>query len=668
MKKVLRILIILILLAGVVYVAITYFFKPTSDFQSIYLVPANAAFIIESDDPIDAWQTITQSNSWNKLRHVNFFSELNEDIQSLDSIVEDNRILTKIFGHARLMVSCHPYAPGKYDYLYILNAGRITRLHNPENLISSIMGDNYPLTSRNYKGTELYEMLDKKSGEMYYFSFLKDKAIFSTTYKLVEASIDEKDKMTLGRDLDFIDISKRVSGKGLFDIYINYRYFTPFLNHELGQTSAAIQDLPEQLHYSGFLFDMNDKGELSLEGYSGVNDSVPSFFSMALLAGNSGIKSLSVVPARVASLAKISFDNATDYYHKTISTLNSVEYNDYIKNLNKLEKKLKISVEKNFLSWMDDEIVLIQTQPSNLGRSNEFAAILKAKDAEDATANLRYVERQIERNTPIRIRQVNYQGYRISYISFPGLLKTLFGKMLDKIEKPYYTIIDDYVVFSNHPQTLKNIIDDYKNGNVLKNSEKFNDFAKLFSNRSSAFVYFDVPVLFSNLRYFVSQKTWASLKINKPFITCFPQAGIQLSNRDDLLHLSIKAIYSEETEDYKMPKFETEPFLSLFSESDTGEAQKAKLPDWTNPEIIINDLDDKKEEGHYDDGKLQYTIGLKSGLKNGNYREYFENGEIKVKGHYKDDLQDGTWKLYDEQGNLLEEKSFDKGKEESDDK
>ena len=239
--------------------------------------------------------------------------------------------------------------------------------------------------------------------------------------------------------------------------------------------------------------------------------------------------------------------------------------------------------------------------------------------------------------------------------------------MLDKIEKPYYTIIDDYVVFSNHPQTIKNIIDDYKDGNVLENSEKFNEFARLFSNKNSAFVYFDIPVLFNNMRDFVSQKTWASLKVNKPYITSFPQAGIQLDERDDLLHLSIKAMFSDVTEDFVMPKFETEPFLSLFSSSDSQDVEQPKLPDWTNPDIIINDLDDKKEEENYENGQLHFEVSIKNGLKNGNYREYYENGDIKVKGHYKDDLQDGTWKLYDEQGNLKEEKSFDKGKIVSDD-
>ena len=41
------------------------------------------------------------------------------------------------------------------------------------------------------------------------------------------------------------------------------------------------------------------------------------------------------------------------------------------------------------------------------------------------------------------------------------------GDFFGKIEKPYYTIIDDYVIFSNHPQTIKNIIDDYSNEATL---------------------------------------------------------------------------------------------------------------------------------------------------------------------------------------------------------
>jgi hypothetical protein len=64
---------------------------------------------------------------------------------------------------------------------------------------------------------------------------------------------------------------------------------------------------------------------------------------------------------------------------------------------------------------------------------------------------------------------------------------------------------------------------------------------------------------------------------------------------------------------------------------------------------------------------LPHTIGLKSGLENSSYCEYFSQWSNKRQRSLQRCLRDGTCRLYAEQGNLLEEKSLDKGKVESDD-
>jgi hypothetical protein len=79
-------------------------------------------------------------------------------------------------------------------------------------------------------------------------------------------------------------------------------------------------------------------------------------------------------------------------------------------------------------------------KPSNLGRMNEFAAIINP-GMQGCRIEHEYYAKQIRRNTPVKVREVPYDEFIIHYISFPGLIKALFGKMLEKIEKPYFTQI-----------------------------------------------------------------------------------------------------------------------------------------------------------------------------------------------------------------------------------
>ncbi len=663
MKKLIKVIGVLAVIAVLVYFSGRYFFSGKSSFQSIYLVPPDAVLIIESESIFDAWDKIIHSDAWDKASQINYLADLNKKIQHVDSLLNDKKLLLKIISKRRILVSVHEYSPGKYDYLYVLNIGRAARLRNPEKVLTSALGDDFRITKRRFNDTDILELLDIKSGEMYIFCLINDKIILSKNYKIVEASIQEIDKMTLGRDLSFIDVSKRISGKGLFNVYVNYKYFPEFLGTTLGKSIKNIDKLKTELTYSAFSFNITEEGLISLEGYTAVEDSVSSFFTSVLNAGSGPIKSAEIIPSRVASMVKLSFDNASEYYKRYLNDLNKQEHENYIHTLQKIEKKLKISFENNFLSWIDDEIVLLQTKPSNLGRDNEFAVIIKAKNKKDPITNLDYIKKQIKRNSPVKVREVAYNNYLINYISFPGLIKALFGKMLGKIEKPYYTIINEYVIFSNHPQTIKNIIDDYQSGKTLANSVDFYNFTKQFDRKQSAYTYLDIPVLYSNLRQFVSVENWQKLSKNKPYITSFSKAGIQIDRKEDLLHFLMKTKYNETIEDYSVECFDGDSFLSLFAITEQNDQSTENKTEWYNPNIIIHDLDDKNSEEFYENGNLKFSVELKHGLKHGTYKEMYPGGSVRIKGKYKNDLQEGIWKLYDEEGNLVEEKYFSEGEE-----
>ena len=327
--------------------------------------------------------------------------------------------------------------------------------------------------------------------------------------------------------------------------------------------------------------------------------------------------------------------------------------------IEKTEKHLKINFRENFLDWIDNEIALIQTQPSNLGRQNEFAVIFKAKNGKSARENLLFLAGQLKKNSPVKFREIDYKNYTISYLHIPGIFKFLFGKMLERLEKPYFSVIDNWVVFSNHPQTIKSIIDDYESGKTISKSGEVTDFIHYFPNKSLAFQYLQTPVLFTNLKEFVSQATWLSLEENKKYIESFPDIGIHLDSEKDLLKIEIKARFNPYFEEFKPVHYL--PEASIFYYEDTTSQAVAKETEHIDPKIVIDDLDASKHEEFYENGKLKLEVDLKKGLKQGNFREYYDNGEIKIRGKYKNDLMDGTWKYYDENGKITEKKEFDEG-------
>src|SRR6185295_2202113 len=138
------------------------------------------------------------------------------------------------------------------------------------------------------------------------------------------------------------------------------------------------------------------------------------------------------------------------------------------------------------------------------------------------------IEKMVRRKTPVKFKTVEYKGYSIRYLGVKNLFKVVLGKFFARYDKPYYTVISNFVVFSTHPQVLESMIDDYLEKRTLARAEDFRSFRNEFESESAAFIYFNTPVLFNTMKTLADGSTRASMERNKDFIVCFRQAGFQL--------------------------------------------------------------------------------------------------------------------------------------------
>ena len=148
------------------------------------------------------------------------------------------------------------------------------------------------------------------------------------------------------------------------------------------------------------------------------------------------------------------------------------------------------------------------------------------------------------------------------------------------------------------------------------------------------------------------------LKESKGLLEDFPQIAMQISPAGDMLKtdvlLSQKVFILPDRTDFTAPFVaDSINYDSLFK-TDVGDQIEIA-------EVIIEDLNARKQTEEFEGGETRYEVGVKDGLKHGNYFEYYETGELKVKGKYRNDLQEGSWKYYDQEGNLLKRERYRKG-------
>ncbi len=660
MKKIVWFL-LLLMTGGGLFAAYHYYVSPPESFQAIYLVPKNAIYIIETNEPIKTWQRISSSKAWKFLQTQPYFGALTSGANALDSLIQDNAELFDRFGSRNVLISAHNYKKTDYDFLFIVDIEKAAKLKFFQDYLTNLNGADFRVTQRAYHDVTINELYDKASHETLYLAFISNLLVCSYTNSLVEASIDQQAEPTIGRDMRFVEVDKQTDDDGLFKLYMQYGYLDEYMRCYLSDPNEYVNSLSKMLGYTGLSFSMDGDEWLSMSGATNINDSLNSYMKAMLESGRGELKAQEVIPQRTAFYLSLGVKNFADFhdrFEKVMQENSAKEYAEYQDNVSKVEGFLKISLKDNFIKWIGKEICFVQMQPQGLGRANEFAAVIHADNIEEAKTQMEFIGKQIRKRTPVKIREVDYKGYPIHYMAVKGFFKPILGNLFQKLDKPYFTYIDDYVIFSNHPQTLKSFIDDYEGKHSLAQSEKYQTFVNKFESSSNVFVYIQTPVLHANMKGFVSAETWTDVEKNKKYIVSFSEIGFQLTENGTLFDTRLLVHY-EDPADHPVPEL----IASIDSTQLAPIDSSALLIDDADEDIYLEDLSAEKYTENYPDGAKKLEVTMKDGFRDGHYREYYPNGEVKIKGHYKSDQRSGTWKYYNESGKLIQRKKFEEGKE-----
>lgn len=642
------------------YLAYIFVLSPKTNLQSIYLIPKDAVFVIESEKPVESWKKISESAAWAHLKKNDYFAELTESIQKVDTIFNNNHKLFEFFDGRSLFISVHMYSPKEYGIFYVLDLKRIAKLKLLKTYLNTLLNENYTLSKRSYHNHEILEVYDRKNKQTFHLAFIENQLVASFTHSLVEASIDQYQEPVLGRDLNFIAINEKVGYEDLFRLYVQYNFMDEYYRRFSNKPSEWIDRISTNFLFSGFSFDLDQNTTITANGFTNIAFEHENYLEALQKSGTAKRTIPKIAPKRTALYVSYGFDSFAEFYKnfELVQEANdSEQFENYQEGITKLEKFLKIDVQENFVDWIGDEIALLQIKSSISKGKNDLALVLKTTDIEDAKTNLEFVLKQIKKKTPVKFKEVNFKDHKINFLSIKGFFKMLLGNRFKEFDKPYFTLIDEYVIFSDNPNTLKSIISDFVEKETLSTSEDFKDFDKKFESQSSLFVYSNIPVLYDNMYAMADNSTKRQLRKNKEFIICFPQMGLQLTPEDNLFESRLVVNYQDVEEVKKKVQFEESKSVPKQSGQTSINTEITDAIFNMKP-IYPSDLNAKSFSKKYANGNLRFEVELKDGLKHGRYTAYHPDGTEKITGRFRRDEQIGTWRYFDATGAMQLKKRF----------
>lgn len=631
-----------------VYIIVHLFLSPDRNIQQVYLVPEDAAFIIQSSAPVKDWEKFSESETWQCLKKAKAFEEITKNVETLDSIVKSNKVLLSLVGKRDMLISIHKTRRTEWDFLIILDMQKVSKMDLLKDQIETVLAmSGSMVTNRMYNGINILEVRDPDTRDILYSAFVDNHFVVSYTSRLVESAIDSRDKPKIGLDPAFMEAERLVAGKGLLRVFVNYAHLPQFMAIYLGGGNDYLDMFSRSMDYAGLYFNTDDE-RMEMKGYTLRKDTADPYITALLNSGKHKMKAHEILSARTALYTNIGVKDPVSFM-KELENAYSVHdkqlYDTYISSRRKIESLFGISLEENFLSWMDGEFAIAQSEPGLLGHDPELILAVRARNIKDARTNMEFIEKKIKRRTPIKVKTVNYKNFEINYVEMNGFFRLFFGGLFDKFDKPYYTYVDDYVVFSNKASSLLSFVEDYEQKNLLKNTSGFKNALSYLNSSSTIFLYADVQKFYSQLRPMLNVATWNEIQSNKEVLYSFPYWTMQVVGNKQTVSMQYVMDYVPYQPEVAVEVITDEEDKEMNEDAVTEKEQMGELE-----RFYIEKFQGNVLREFYPEGALKSEAEVKGGKRHGRYREYYENGKLKLRGKYLNNLPKGTWKYYTEDG------------------
>ena len=461
MKKI--VFIIVALFIAIVTMAYLYFSGLSSDDKinqhSLYAAAAESSIIFSFENEQSIVDILKTQELLKEIAGTKKVQELQEISSSLLSIPG----ITKFFEKQNVYISLVPGLDKSIDFLY---STQINHDYTQEELLQAIRSRSVDVKAEN--GIMKLSFNDSTG----FFVGIKDNLLLlSTNSNLVKKGLVVKRDQS-GRFANFIQSNSRVAKNSLAEVYINFEMLPTLLKTIMpGQLSGELAPLDHQNAYAALMYNFS-REKILFTGSTEPQNSTH-YFSIFSTEQAQKISITNILPDNTASYTAYgitsysSFRPLLQQWFKTNGMEKKVG-----KSINDINTEYRIDLEKVLPMYFTNQFITFQ-----LSNAERLGAIgLTNGDKLDQLL----LELRTDYTEDIKQLKVN------------GILTAFFGQAFNYFQKPYYTIVDNYLVFANRPESLRSFLNNYRNNKLLINAVNYGNAMDELPATSNIQVYVDL--------------------------------------------------------------------------------------------------------------------------------------------------------------------------------
>lgn len=490
----------------------------------IDMIPADAALIIEVDNPGEVFDKVNDKNSvFQKLQQVNSIKVFNNNIILLDSLLADNPDYKNSLWNSRITIAVFQDS--------VVNAQLVvfsTIAKNPG--ISALKSFLELKLNRDYGILDIagvddgFKIVDAGTGITQYIAIIDGVFIYTTSSDLLFRIIDTYDKKLpqLSTSTSFQSIMKSGGSKVQARAFIQYSEFSKLIKPLVSDNNqVAINWLADVAQWSEVDILLKNK-ELILSGFT-IADSSNNYLSAFSSQSPVKMRAVNVLPYNTNTLIWLGLPDFASYFYSTFPASRA----------KMISQNINYDINKLFCV-IGDEVAFASSAETVGSFAGSSWMAVRMKNPDVAKNILSTIARNLG-NTQAK----KHKTYSIRRINRSDFVSTIFGDAFESINKNYYTFIGDYAVFANSENSLINLIGYFDTGKTLDLNDNFKIFSDNIASNSNLLIYVKPGDIVSRLNQYFDNFTSRQLELNEKVISSFQGLSFQLTGGSPLLFTNI---------------------------------------------------------------------------------------------------------------------------------
>lgn len=422
-------------------------------------IPPDAALVFEYKND-ETFYDLFKSNT---LLSTLIGAEKTAELNDLRAQILDAPLLKDLFDGQSLFISVHPTASDDIDFLISTSSRKY--IGDKLDEVGKQKNNKVLIHTMQLAGKKGYNIYLNDIKRRFYLS-LNDDNSFSASFS--QALVEEAAKYhSESHELFFVQLPDQQNSNSIANLYVNYRQLAPFFDQLFKSKNTDIFRSFRLLSAIG-AFSLNYRSDaLMFNGISHIDAKGPKSYLNIFRQQQPMMNKLkNIFPASIAYSMNFAVSDVSLFKNSLLQWQQEAGYDKEKKPIfDRIKRETSIDIGTEFAAELGNEFAVITT------RYREKIALIQLKNGLNLRPSMVNISTMIDDD----IGQFNYD--KIPFY--------LLGDAFSIFRRPYFMIVDNYLIMCNSRSGLSEYFKNYNNGNFISKSDEYVRFDNLQAERSN---------------------------------------------------------------------------------------------------------------------------------------------------------------------------------------